>query len=234
MSEYNYIGIDPSLISTALVINDNIFNFCRESSATTKKGLAKWFKMAEQHVKYEYISYREYEDYSTGEIIKLKDYDKVTSAIIDNILANIDPSKKTRVAIEGYSYGSGDQNSIIDLVTFSTLLRKKLFDHVTQDITIISPTSLKLKSCQLTYIPIDVGKKKPKFEYKNNEGISGGKFLKSDMFKSLIENTFINSTFAEHCSSIKEEILTMKTIPKPYEDVVDAYLLYLCLLHGKL
>jgi hypothetical protein len=44
--KYNLIGIDPSLISTGMVINGKIFNYCRESDATLSKGgLSKWFKL---------------------------------------------------------------------------------------------------------------------------------------------------------------------------------------------
>ena len=32
--KYNLIGIDPSLISTGVVINGKMFNYCRETDAT--------------------------------------------------------------------------------------------------------------------------------------------------------------------------------------------------------
>ena len=43
----NIIGIDPSLISTGMVINGKLFNYCRESDAINKSGLGKWFKHSE-------------------------------------------------------------------------------------------------------------------------------------------------------------------------------------------
>ena len=57
------------------------------------------------------------------------------------------------------------------LVTFSTLLRKKLFDYISQDITIMAPSTLKIEACKLTYAPINEGKKKIKLVYKNNDGV---------------------------------------------------------------
>ncbi len=227
----NIIGIDPSLISTAAVINGKLYNYCRESDATNKSGLSKWFKMCDHLMELRFISYRKFETYSEGEITKLKDYDKISDMIIEDILKNIDPSKPTRVGIEGYSYSS-DAGAIIDLVTFSTLLRKKLFDKVTHDITIISPTSLKLESCKFTYDPIDVGKRKPKLEYRNNQGIAGGKFLKNDMYMAITENKVLDTPWVKHLRELKDEMFEGKTIKKPYEDMNDAYLIY-CILCNK-
>lgn len=232
--KYNIIGIDPSLISTALVVSSGesfkVFNYCRESTVFGKTGITKWFKLAEQYVTYRFIKYREYKDYSEGELIKLKDYDLITDNIIKDILDNINLELPTKIGIEGYSFSSGSGSSIIDLVTFSTILRKKLYDKISKDIYVISPKTLKLESCKLTYNPIikEVGGKKKRTEYiwKNKIGIPGGSFTKSDMYLSIIENDNLNDIWAKHCKSIKSEILSVKTIPKPYEDLNDSFLLY--------
>ena len=198
----NIVAIDPSLISTALVVTSGdtfkMFNYCRESSAFGKTGIKKWFKLAEQYVTYKFIEYREFEDYSEGELTKLKDYDKITDDIIKDILDNINPTKPTKVGIEGYSFSS-TAGDIIDLVTFSTLLRKKLFDKISEDITVLSPSTLKLESCKLTYPPIikEIGGKKPRQEFiwRNTMGISGGKFQKTEMFKAITDNDDLNDNF---------------------------------------
>jgi len=229
----NLIGIDPSLISTAICINGKLINYCRESDAYNKNGLAKWFKLAEQFINYKFIEYRKYKNYSEGEVIKLFDYDKITDSIINDIKSNIDTTLPTKVAIEGYSYSS-DTSSIIDLVTFSTLLRKKIVDELTDDIKIIAPSSLKQESCKLTYEPINIGKKKDKFEFRNNEGVAGGKFTKREMFLSIIENDKVNELYSNHLRSIKSDILEVSKIPKPYEDSNDAYIIYQLLKHDKI
>lgn len=237
MGKYNYVAIDPSLISTSLVVSSGdtfkMYNYCRESKVYGKKGMTKWFKMAEQFINYRFIEYREFSDYSEGELIKLKDYDKITDNIIEDILSNIDVTKSTKVGIEGYSYSS-DVGSIIDLVTFSTLLRKKIFDLVTEDIIILSPSTLKLESCKLTYLPIikEVGGKKPRTEYiwRNNIGISGGSFTKTDIFYSIIDNNNVFDYWSLHCKSVKDDILGISTIPKPYEDSNDGYIIYQVLM----
>mgnify|MGYP003332878312 CR=1 FL=1 len=132
----NIVAIDPSLISTALVVSSGdsfkLYNYCRESKVIGKKGMTKWFKLAEQYITYKYVNYRDFADYSEGELVKLKDYDVVTDQIIEDILENIDIKKPTKVGIEGYNFGA-QVGDLIDLVTFSTLLRKKLYDKISKD-----------------------------------------------------------------------------------------------------
>lgn len=227
----NIIGIDPSLISTGLIVNGKVFNYCREKDAYNKSGLKKWFKYSEGKVELRFIEYREFSNYSEGELVKLKDYDKITSQIIKDIEDNIDKSLPTKIGIEGYSYSS-DAGAIIDLVTFSTLLRKKLFDYISKDITVMSPSTLKLESCKLTYPPINEGKKKDKWVYKNNDGVSGGSFTKHGMYLAIVENNALNDEWGKLCKSLKEDIMGASKVPKPFEDVNDAFLLYHILLKG--
>jgi hypothetical protein len=231
----NFIGIDPSLISTALVVNGKIFNYCRESKVFNKSGMAKWFKSAEQYCTYRFIDYREFENYSEGELTKLKDYDKITDLILDDIKSNL-VTGEILIGIEGYNFGAtvGD---LIDLVTFSTLLRKKLFDQISQNILVLSPSTLKLEACKLTYKPIikEIGKKVKRIEYewRNNLGISGGKFTKRDMALCIIENEQIQDDWFSYLKLIKEELLSVKDIQKPHEDVNDAVLIYNILKNQK-
>lgn len=222
---YNIVGLDPSLISTGLVVNGKLINYCREKDATNKSGLSKWFKYCEKELVLKYIEYREYANYSDGEIIKLKDYDKITSQIVKDIEDNIDKSLPTKIGIEGYSYAS-DAGAIIDLVTFSTLLRKKLFDYISQDITVFAPLTLKVESCKLTYPPINEGKKKEKWVYKNNDGVAGGSFTKHGMFLAIIENKNLNDDWTNLCRSLKSDIMGATKVPKPFEDVNDAFLTF--------
>jgi hypothetical protein len=159
----------------------------------------------------------------------LKDYDAITDSIIEDILENIDPNLESKIGIEGYNFGA-QVGDLIDLVTFSTLLRKKLFDRISKDILVMSPSTLKLESCKLTYKPIikETGKKKItiKEEWRNNIGMPGGKFTKNDMALSIIENDFLDDFWIKHCKFVKDDLTSVSTIQKPYEDVNDAYLIY--------
>lgn len=221
----NIIGIDPSLISTAVVINGKIFNYCRESDAMNKSGFSKWFKMAEEKATFKFIKYREFSSYSEGELTKLKDYDTITDLIIQDISENIELSEETYIGIEGYNFGAS-VGDLVDLVTFSSILRKKLWDEISQNITVLSPKTLKQESCKLTYPPIDVGKKKPKLQYRNKEGIAGGHFTKREIFLSIVENENLVDDWGKHCKSVAGDMLLNKTIKKPYEDVNDSYMIY--------
>lgn len=232
---YNYISIDPSLISTAVVIGDGsnfkMFNFCREKDALLKNGkLKKWFALAEGHIEYIFIDNTEKGDsYPEIEAYKLEAYHNNTDLILNTIMDNINPELDTRIMIEGYSFGSA-VGDLIDLVTFSTLLRVKLYDNVSRDIHVISPKSLKLETCKLSYDPIvkivGVKKKKEVIEYRNPIGIKGGDFSKTDMFYSILEGKNFNDKWSNHCKTIENEIMSIKSISKPYEDINDAYLMY--------
>lgn len=224
----NFIGIDPSLISTAIVVNGTIINYCRESAVYTKSGMSKWFKSAEQFCQYKLIEYSKFENYSEGELTKLRDYDKITDMIVGDITSLININHETYIGIEGYNFGS-QVGDLVDLVAFSTLLRNKLWTKVSKNITVFSPTSLKLEACKFTYPPIikEVGKKVKRIEYewRNDLGIPGGKFIKTDMAKAIVDNN-INDNWCKYLKSVEKEILSMKNIPKPHEDINDAWFLY--------
>lgn len=232
----NYISIDPSLISTALVVNGSIYNYCRESDVNLKKGMSKWFKSAEQYCTYRFVEFSKFENYSDGEISKLIDYDKITDQIIEDIKSNLVPGDIV-VGIEGYNFGArvGD---LIDLVAFSTVLRKKICDNITKNIIIVSPSTLKLESCKLTYDPIikEIGKrvKKIKYEWRNNIGIPGGNFTKKDIAISIMDNNTIDDPWFKYIKSISGDILELKDIKKPHEDINDAVVLYHILRSGNL
>lgn len=233
----NFIGIDPSLISTAVVVNGTILNYCRESKVLLKNGMSKWYKSAEQYCTYRYINYRNFDNYSSGELTKLKDYDTITEMIINDILKIINPDQETIIGIEGYNFGAtvGD---LVDLVTFSTLLRKKLFDSVSERIIVMSPSTLKLEACKLTYKPIvrETGKKvkKIEYQYRNKLGLSGGKFTKRDMAMAIMENDKIEDPWFKYLKSARDEILSTKDIQKPHEDINDAALIYQILKCGNI
>jgi hypothetical protein len=73
-----------------------------------------------------------------------------------------------------------------------------------------------------------MGKKKItiKEEFRNTIGISGGKFTKTDIFMSIVENNTFDDFWTRHCKFVQIDILTPKEIQKPYEDVNDAFVLY--------
>lgn len=221
----NIVTIDPSLNCTAVIVNGKRFAFANSTLSLTKKDkLTKWFELAAPFVTYHHIRYNNLDDYSSNEINKLGSYDDTTSTIRDVILENIDSKDEIQVYIEGYSYSS-NAGKIIDLVTFGTLIRKKLYD-ITEYIHIIAPTELKVLAAKMTYAPIKKGKKVIRYEFRNNEGLAGGSFKKPDILKAIVENNNLQDEWATFLRIHQTELLNYKSIVKPIEDLNDAYILF--------
>lgn len=217
----NYIGIDISLNSTAVYIESKLGN--KILSFTNKKDNNIYIKELDRYgVKFYHHNRVVSKDYSKNEILKLRHYNMLSDLLIDEIINNIDKSEKTYCQIEGYSF-SKNTSSILDIVSFSTLIRSLLLKTIKEiDITIISPSSLKLETCKLVYTPINVGIRKPKYEYKNLQGVSGGSFKKPQMFRAMIEGK-INCPISDMLVLYKE-LMDRDKIPNPIEDIIDAIL----------
>jgi hypothetical protein len=226
----NIVGVDISVNSTGISIfrNDEtlLFNF-----TTTKKNYI-WIKKTLEHIDFEFINYThgEIKDYSEKEIIKLREFDHVTDIIYNKIYGNIDKTQKTYIAIEGYNYGLQNTSSIIDVVCFSTLLRFKLLNIPNlEQILILSPKSIKSKVCSMTYGTTTIEKINKKGVKKitttinqSPDNITGGKFDKKDMMKALIDLN-IDDTLTRLLNRYKDELLKMKNVPKPFDDICDSY-----------
>jgi hypothetical protein len=93
---------------------------------------------------------------------------------------------------------------------------------------VIAPQTLKKESCKLTYEPIEIVKKRSKkvtYEYKNNDGISGGKFTKKEMYKCITENKNYTCEWSELLREMESDVMSAKTIQKPMEDLNDCFIL---------
>jgi len=216
---FNFIGIDISINSTAIYIVSNSGNTIL--SFTNKKDNNIWIKELDRcGVKiFSQTSSRSL-DYSENEIIKLNKFINLSDLIIKEILSHIDTTQKTFCQIEGYSF-SKNTSSILDIVSLSTLIRASLVKSIPDiDIKVISPASLKLEACKLVYKPIDLGKKKPKLKWSNNEGVPGGSFKKPEMFKAMLEGN-LQSPILEMLKSYKE-LCQRDKIPNPIEDIIDS------------
>jgi hypothetical protein len=215
----NYIGIDISLNSTAIYIESD--KGISILSITNKKDNNMYIKELNRcGVVFFHFNIEKSEDYSTNEILKLRHYNKISDTILDEITSRISLSKKTYCQIEGYSF-SKNTSSILDIVSLSTLIRSKLITNINDiDITIISPSSLKLEACKMVYEPINIGKKKPKYQYRNNQGISGGSFKKPQMYRAMIEGKIQNPILDMLVSYI--DLMERDKIPNPIEDIIDS------------
>ncbi len=215
----NFIGIDISINSTAVYIESNkgktILSF------TNKKDNNIYIK---ELIKYGVLFYHQIRNvspnYSENEFLKLKHYDNLSNLLIEEIIKKLDLKEKTYCQIEGYSF-SKNTSSILDIVSLSTLIRINLINSISDiDIDIVSPSTLKLETCKLVYKPIDIGKKKPKYEFRNNQGISGGVFKKPQMFRAMLEGE-IKSPIYEMLLKYRD-LMDKDKIPNPIEDIIDA------------
>ena len=224
------IGIDISLSSTAVYISseneDYILSYLNDDKVN------KWAKKIENinNIKIRRIEHLIKKDnYSDLEVQKLTKYDKISDLIVDDI-HNIVEENECEINIEGYSYGS-KTSSINDIIALSTLIRLKILRNLNCNLNIISPNTLKLETCKMCYGLTEIekfskktGKKlKSEFKYVNLDGIAGGSFKKHEMYKAIIEKN-IDSILT---SFLKQNIniLDMKKIPSPIDDINDALLL---------
>ncbi len=218
----NIITIDPSLSCTAINVNDKKTIYTNDITSKNKNDFKRWFKNIEHLADIKLSDSIKKEEHSKNEISKILLYDSISDCIISDIKKDIIQSDNIIILIEGYS-----QNSIagplIDLVTFSTLLRIKLYKNISKNMLIISPLSLKLISAKLTYKPVQKGKK---IEYRNRQGISGGKFKKNEILLSLLENENLNCEWCNFLKMNKDDLINKKNVPKPIDDINDAKILY--------
>lgn len=224
----NYIGLDISKNSTAMVIEANSIDYL--FSYNTLAAEYKWNKFCSKVCQIKtYNEQNSTTNYSESEVLKLIHFSKISSDILQDILNTIDMNNETIIYIEGYSYGK-ESSQIIDLVGIGSIIRNKIYENIQNiSIKIISPKSLKMEVCKAIYGVnlVNIGKKRPKIVEKintNKLGIAGGNFTKTDMFHSIIDDP-IDSIWRSLLDSHKDDILKNKSIPKPIEDINDAFLL---------
>jgi hypothetical protein len=215
----NFIGIDISINSTAIYIESE--KGISIISVTNKKDNNIWIKeLIEYGVKFFHMNRESSSNYSKNEISKLKYYNDISDKIISEIIKSINLNKRTYCQIEGYSF-SKNTSSILDIVGLSTIIRSDLIRKINNiEISIISPSSLKLETCKLVYKPIDIGIKKSKLKYVNDQGISGGSFKKPQMFKAIIDGKIDTPIF--EMLNTHRDLMERDKIPNPIEDIVDA------------
>lgn len=226
------VAIDPSLVCTALVINDKKFVYTGTHISHTEKGkMKRWFQEFD-----DIVTIRSFDlsvdgslTHTEQENAKLSKYIKIVDCIIGDILFECADHTTARVAIEGYSYSSA-AGPLIDLVTFGSILRYRLLSSGVAKLIIIPPQELKTKAASLSYPAIKKGKVT---KYVNDDGKSAGSFKKRDMLQCLIDvpNSSADS-WIERLREHKDELLNLKATPKPLEDVNDAKLLYEWLLRN--
>lgn len=222
MTKKVYIGIDPSLSSTACCIRiddrDMFANF------TTNKITGKWYKMLESVNFHELSLDTKGYAYSESEIIKALQYADAAKYVWNNIFKMIPrDASYVGIAIESYSQSSM-AGPLIDLVTFSTLLRREMLIGMDgaykHHISVVAPMSLKVFACETAYGDRFINPKSKKV-LRSDEGIAGGSFKKREMLKAAAD-THNSCPLLVHIDDV-QSVLMMSGIPKPIDDLIDAW-----------
>lgn len=194
-------GIDFSINSTALVINNSekflFYSFVPNYTPTLKA--FKFHKKMEDLGLIKIISYQKQQgdkDPIKDQKIKLSNAEALSAKVIE-VLEKY-KNEPIEFRIEGFSYSSSG-SSFIDLIIYNTFLKSKL-------VTLFGVNSINV-----------IAPKTNKKIYTGN-----GNANKCQMIRKFIEEDSLLSNFIKEEGFIKEEDFT---IPKPLDDLVDAYAL---------
>ena len=221
----NIVSIDPSLVCTAMIVNDKKFVYVAKSTSMTRTGkLQKWFELFS-----DLLTIRHYDSFDgsklsfmSSELAKLEHYTSIVDLMVSDVHDTIDHTEPVIIGIEGYSYSSA-AGPLIDLVTFGTLLRSRLYDEWA-DIRIIPPQALKVHAASMADSAIKKGKVT---QYRNNDGVSAGSFKKPHMLQCLLDNpAMMGDIWVDRIRGMGDDIKLLKSTPKPVEDMNDAKLMY--------
>ena len=206
----NFIGVDFSLNSPGICIwNDKskVYHFI--SYLKPKSGTKAEQKMQEEISILPDVTlvaqpdFTSNKDYSKSELAKVKRYDRMADDILNLIAQNTFESDGFTIAFEGSSYGSKmGTNNMIDMAAGAAILKLKLLKTLNpEDLLTVAPTTIK------------------KFAGKGNMN-------KLQLFEAYQKNVNEDQILAKSpLWKIVKDLEIGKKIPKPLDDLVDAYFL---------
>ena len=203
----NFITIDFSLNSPGIcVFNNNQYHFI---SYIKRNGSKKTIKMQEELSLLDDTTlvfqpnWETHVDYSSVELAKIKRYDIMSNDIIELITKHVDKEDSFKIAFEGVSYGSSaGTNNIIDMAAAASILKIKLLKYFKpEDILTIAPSTIKKHAGKGNMNKLALWE-----VFINNS--TGEKFLEETKFWKFAKTVEFG-----------------KSIPKPFDDLVDAFYL---------
>lgn len=207
----NYLAVDFSLNSPGICLyNDKSKKYHFISYMKPGTGTKREQKLQEEMSLIKDVTLisqpdfkKEEVEYSSVELAKIKRYDRMADDIINLILQDCFEGDGFTIAFEGTSYGSKmGTNNVIDMAAGAAVLKLKLLKTLQPDnLMTIAPTSIK------------------KFAGKGNMN-------KGQLFEAFLSNINGDKNLEKSplYSWIKEQEFGKK-IPKPLDDLVDAYFL---------
>lgn len=206
----NYLAVDFSLNSPGICIfNDKRKDYHFISYIKPKTGTKAEQKLQEELSLLKDVTlvsqpnFTNNESFSSAELLKIKRYDKMADDIINLVLQNSFDGDGFTIAFEGTSYGSKmGTNNMIDMAAGAAILKLKLLKTLSpEDILTVAPTTIK------------------KFAGKGNMN-------KLQLFEAYQKNVNEDQILAKSpLWKIVKDLEIGKKIPKPLDDLVDAYFL---------
>jgi hypothetical protein len=205
----NFVTIDFSLNSPGIcVFKDNKYNFIgylKPKTGTKKEQqLQEELNMLEDTQISHQPDWTNNEAYSKSEMIKIQRHTQTAKDIIDMILEITGDDSPFVIAFEGSSYGSSaGTNNIIDMAAGAAILKMEMMSRLeVLEMMTIAPSTIKKHA----------GK---------------GNMKKDELWTRFLEN-ILNDSSLETSSLLafcKASIGEVKNVPKPMDDLVDAYFL---------
>lgn len=206
----NYISVDFSLNSPGIcVYNDkskryHFISYIKPNTGTkAEQKLQEELSLLEDVTLVNQPDFTNNEEFSSAELAKVKRYDRMADDIINLILQNSFDGDGYSIAFEGTSYGSKmGTNNMIDMAAGAAILKLKMLKTLKpEDIMTIAPTTIK------------------KFAGKGNMN-------KFQLFEAFQKNSVEDPILAKSpLYNIVKGLEIGKKIPKPLDDLIDAYFL---------
>ena len=205
----NFVTIDFSLNSPGICIfSGNKYHFIGylkpNTGTKSEQKLQEELNLLEDTQINHQPDWTNNEAYSKSEMIKIQRHTQTANDIINMIIEIAGADSPFVIAFEGSSYGSSSgTNNIIDMAAGAAILKMELMSRLeVQDMMTIAPSTIKRHA----------GK---------------GNMKKDELWIKFLENVLNDSELETSplLAFCKSQIGETKKVPKPLDDLVDAYFL---------
>ena len=206
----NYLAVDFSLNSPGVCLyNDkskkyHFISYMKPGTGTKKdQKLQEEMSLLKDVTLVSQPDFSKEEEFSSAELAKIKRYDRMADDIINLVLQDSFDGDGFTIAFEGTSYGSKmGTNNMIDMAAGAAILKLKLLKTLMpEDLMTVAPTTIKKFAGKGNM------NKTQLFEVFFNNGIEDENLEKSPFYEWIKSQDF------------------GKKIPKPIDDLVDAFFL---------
>jgi hypothetical protein len=205
----NFVTIDFSLNSPGICIfsNDKYYfiGYLKPGTGTrAEQKLQEELNLLEDTRITNQPDWTNHEAYSKSEMIKIQRHTQTAHDIINMIIEIAGDDSPFVIAFEGSSYGSSSgTNNIIDMAAGAAILKMELMSRLkVLDMMTIAPSTIKKHA-------------------------GSGRLKKDELWVKFLDNV-LNDSVLENQSLLgfcKSNIGETKKVPKPLDDLVDAYFL---------